>query len=53
MRQAYPQGRPQEDPRVPLPRYVTTTLADATMSLGSTRRNRAVTDQDGYGYEIN
>lgn len=22
MAQAYPQGRPQEDPRVPLPRYV-------------------------------
>jgi hypothetical protein len=30
MAQAYPQGRPQEDPRVPLPWYVTRTLVDVS-----------------------
>jgi hypothetical protein len=38
MTQAYPQGRPQEDPRVPLPWYVLRTLAGAgrlyTVALG-------------------
>lgn len=34
MAQAYPQGRPQEDPRVPLPWYVTMTLVDVPVTLG-------------------
>jgi hypothetical protein len=33
MAQAYPQGRPQEDPRVPLPWYVARTLADGKIHM--------------------
>lgn len=37
MAQAYPQGRPQEDPRVPLPWYVTRTLVDGPRDFTTSR----------------